>query len=81
MRGEKHQQISEPGSLRDIESRLVLDAVGGESNIAKVEEAECSWAWVALDLVIDFPKLALTSLLTFIAAGFRREGQHQLSDE
>jgi hypothetical protein len=80
MRREKHQQISKPESLRDIESRFLLDSVGGECVIAGAEDSE-SWVWVVLDLVIDFPKLAFMSLLTSIAAGFRREGQHHLSDE
>jgi hypothetical protein len=80
MRDEKHQRISEPGSLRDIELCLALDSVGGERAIAKVEDSE-SWIWVALDLVIDFPKLAFMSLLTSITAGFRREGRHHLPDE
>jgi hypothetical protein len=80
MRREKHQQISKPGSLRDIESCLLLDSVSGEWAIASAEDSE-SWVWVVLDLVIDFPKLALTSLLTSIAAGLRRERQHHSSDE
>ena len=48
--------------MKDIESCLLVDSVGGESTIAKVEDSE-SWVWVAFDLVIDFLKLALTSLV------------------
>jgi hypothetical protein len=65
MRREKHQQISKSGSLRDIESCLLLDSVSGECAIASAEDSE-SWVWVVLDLVIDFPKLALMSLLTSV---------------
>ena len=80
MRSQKHPQICEPQALMDIESRLVLDSVGCECALTKTADSE-SWVWIVLDLIIDSPKLALMSLLTSIAAGFGREGQHHCSDE
>ena len=41
MRNEKHQQLSEPVSLRNIESCLLLDSVGSERTIAKAEDPKC----------------------------------------
>jgi hypothetical protein len=58
MRGKKLQQISEAQSLANIDSRLSLDFVGRERALRQAEDSE-SWVWIILDLVIDFPKLAL----------------------
>jgi hypothetical protein len=65
MRSEKHQQISEAQALTNIELCLLFDSVGGDCAIASAEDSE-SCVWVVLDLVINFPKLALICLLTSV---------------
>jgi hypothetical protein len=80
MRGKKHQQISEAQSLANIDSLLSFDFVGRERALTQAEDSE-SLVWIVLDLVIDFPKLALMSLLTSIRCWLRKKRQHYLSDE
>src|SRR5438045_1522463 len=80
MRSKKDQQISEAQSVANIDSRLSLDVVGRERALTQAEDSE-SLIWIVLDLVIDFPKLALMSLLTSVSCWFRKKRQHYLSDE
>ena len=71
MRSEKHPQIFEAQTLTNIEPRLSLDLVGHEHALPKAEDSE-SWVWIVLDLVFDFPKLVLMSLLTSIRCWLRK---------
>lgn len=78
MRSEKHYRYLMRRHLTNIELCLLFDSVGGDCAIASAEDSE-SCVWVILDLVIDFPKLALICLL----ASVRRwlQNKHHLSDE
>jgi hypothetical protein len=58
--------------ILNIDSRLSFDFVGHERALTQAEDSE-SLVWIVLDLVIDFPKLALMSLLTSVRCWLRKK--------